>query len=196
MTDPVTFVLAVLAILATPGPTNTLLATSGASIGLKRSLPLILAEIIGYMISIHILALVIGPLLRESHALSVALRVTCAAYLFYMAWKLWRRPSDAIAADQPVRFRNVLVTTLLNPKAIIFAFVVVPHLSHGRLVQGAPYMAALAGMIVGVASLWISAGAALRASARETLSADLVRRCGAVVLSVFAAILSSSALTA
>jgi threonine/homoserine/homoserine lactone efflux protein len=35
------FILAVLALLATPGPTNTLMAAAGAQRGLVRSLPLL-----------------------------------------------------------------------------------------------------------------------------------------------------------
>jgi threonine/homoserine/homoserine lactone efflux protein len=196
MTDPIAFVLGVLALLATPGPTNTLLATSGAVAGIRRSLPLILAEIIGYMTSIHILALVIGPLVRASHVLSVGLRVACAAYLFYAAWRLWRDGSDALISDKPVRFRHVLVTTLLNPKAVVFAFVILPYLSQGQIAPALPYTLSLAAMIIGVAVSWISLGSALRAGAGQRINNGLVRRVGALVLCVFATVFSSSVLSA
>ena len=61
MTEPLAFILAVLGLLATPGPTNTLLAASGAAVGLRRSLHLIPAEVSGYLCSILALALVLGP---------------------------------------------------------------------------------------------------------------------------------------
>mgnify|MGYP006894100190 CR=1 FL=1 len=60
MTDPIAFVLAVIGLLATPGPTNTLLAASGAAVGFRRSLHLILAEAAGYLCSILVLAVMLG----------------------------------------------------------------------------------------------------------------------------------------
>lgn len=196
MTDPFTFVVAVLALLATPGPTNTLLATSGAAAGFARSAPLVAAEMLGYAISITLLALVIGPFVRASHELNIALRIVCAAFLFYSAWKLWQEGAAAIAGDQPVSFRRVLIATALNPKGIAFAFVIVPYLSHGQVMRALPYMAALMVCIAIVGSAWIGGGAALRAGAGASWGSGLARRTGAVVLCVFAAMVTGSAFSA
>jgi len=46
------FIGLIITILLTPGPTNTLLASSGIQAGIKRSLKLIPAEVIGYFIAI------------------------------------------------------------------------------------------------------------------------------------------------
>ncbi|MFY8031875.1 MAG: hypothetical protein ACOVO5_08585 [Devosia sp.] len=47
MTDPLLFLAAVLTLLGTPGPTNTLLATAGATAGVRRSLPRLLGVLGG-----------------------------------------------------------------------------------------------------------------------------------------------------
>ncbi len=65
MHDPVLFSLTVLAILATPGPTNTLLATSAALAGIRRSLPLIAAELAGYLTAISILHFLLAEMLAQ-----------------------------------------------------------------------------------------------------------------------------------
>ncbi len=194
MVEPIAFTLAALALLATPGPTNTLLATSGAAAGFKRSLHLVIAEITGYMISISALALVIGPLVHASHALDMALRVACGAYLLYAAWRLWREGAAALTSGEPVKFRRVLVATLVNPKGIVFAFVIVPHLSEGAPALAAPYMAALAGLIAIAGGAWIALGAAVRTGA--AVDSGLARRAGALVLCLFAVLVSGSAFTA
>jgi threonine/homoserine/homoserine lactone efflux protein len=196
VTEPLTFLLAVLALLATPGPTNTLLATSGASAGFGRSWYLIFAEMIGYAISVTTLALIVGPVVRTSHELSVALRIVCALFLFYSAWKLWREGAAALTSDKPVSFRRVLVATMLNPKGIVFAFVIVPHLHLGELTAAMPYMGALMAAIALIGGAWIAGGAVLRAGARASFSPAFARRAGAVVLCVFAALITGSTFTA
>lgn len=192
LADWYAFVLAALALLATPGPTNTLLATSGAAAGFNRSLKLILAEMLGYMVSITVLSLVIGPIVRASHDLSVALRIGCALFLVYAAWRLWREGAAEITSGKPVPFHRLLVATLLNPKGIVFAFVIVPFMAQGNVQAGLPYMAVLLALIGAVGSAWIGVGAAIKAGAH--FNGGIVRRAGAVVLCVFAAVISSSVL--
>jgi threonine/homoserine/homoserine lactone efflux protein len=150
---------------------------------------------IGYMISITTLAFLIGPIVRESHDVNVALRIACAAFLFYSAWKLWREGAAAITSDKPVSFRRVLIATALNPKGIVFAFVIVPHLADGQTAQALPYMAALLGMIGLVGGAWVAGGATLRAGVGEALSGGMARRAGALTLCLFAAVITGSTFT-
>lgn len=46
------FIGLVITILFTPGPTNTLLASSGVQVGVRKSLLLIPAEALGYIVAI------------------------------------------------------------------------------------------------------------------------------------------------
>ena len=68
MEDPLLFSLAVLTILGTPGPTNTLLATSGGAVGVKASLPLVPAEAAGYLIAIVAIGLALGAVVSAALA--------------------------------------------------------------------------------------------------------------------------------
>ena len=43
-----------------------------------------------------------------------------------MAWKLWGHTEEMLLRKGGVRLRRVFVTTLLNPKALIFAFAIIP----------------------------------------------------------------------
>ncbi|NBB14704.1 LysE family transporter [Caulobacter sp. SLTY] len=193
MIDPVAFILAALTLLATPGPTNTLLAMSGAAAGLRPSLRLLGAELGGYMISILTLGVVLGPLVKDNPAVGIVLKAACATYLIWLAVKLWREGSSSLVSSSPVKFRRVFTTTLLNPKAVIFAFVIVPHLAEGRPLQAIPYLAGLCALIFLVGGSWIALGAGLRARSGDIQIGGWVRRIGAGALVVFAAILGSSA---
>jgi len=54
------FIGLVITILLTPGPTNTLLASSGVQVGVRKSLLLIPAESVGYLIAITAWGMLIG----------------------------------------------------------------------------------------------------------------------------------------
>ncbi len=194
MTDPLAFALAVLALLVVPGPTNTLLAASGATSGFRGSLRIIPAEISGYAIAIGLLMIVFGPLAAAHPALTVLSRLVASLYLAWSAVMLWRHAEGtATAGGGRIDFRRVFTTTLLNPKALVFAFVIFPP-------PGSAALPALAGLfavlVVGVATLWIAVGAGLARSASEVATPARISRVAALVLSLFAVLIGGSAIAA
>lgn len=186
MQDPIVFSLAVLFILGTPGPTNTLLATSGALVGVRRSLPLIMAELSGYLIAIAALSLLLGEVLKAHPWLNTTLRVAIALYLVHAAWTLWQRGAAPAGSEQAIGFDRVFVTTLLNPKAIVFAFGVIPLSAP----HAAAYMVAFVSFVVLAALFWIGVGATLGRAAAD-YRGNVVPRISAVVLMFFAGLIAA-----
>jgi threonine/homoserine/homoserine lactone efflux protein len=86
--EPAAFAIACFPLLAAPGPTNTLLATSGAAIGVRGSLPLLAAELSGYLLAIFLLRVLVGPLIAAVPAFGIALRIAAVIYLLHLAAKL------------------------------------------------------------------------------------------------------------
>lgn len=194
LVEPLTFALAALALLAAPGPTNTLLVTSGAAVGLQRSLHLSLATL-GYLVGTIAMALVVGPIANASYIADIVMRIACGCYLLYAAWRLWRDGEATTPSDEPVPFQRVLIATSLNPKAIGFAFVIVPFLAPLRVQAVWPYLVALGVMAVAVGAGWIAVGAMIRAGARNSLAGGAVQKMGAAVLAAFALLIVGSVFT-
>lgn len=184
MTSPLAFLLAAITLLAAPGPTNALLATGGFGAGARGAWRLVAAVLAGYSASIALFVGVIGPLTRSSHALAFGLRAACAAWLVFLAVSLWRGPRAGVTAGA-VTPGKMFVTTLLNPKGMVLAFAVLPHLAQGHVGEAAPYCAALACVIVAVSSAWAGLGTALQARVSERV----VRRVSACVLVLSAVLL-------
>ncbi len=187
MTDPLLFLLAVLTILGTPGPTNTLLATAGATAGIRPSLHLLGAELSGYLIAILVIRVVLSPIIATWPVVGTVLKVMVAVYICWVAVKLWARPSALTGARQ-VSFRMVFITTLLNPKAIIFALTVIP-LTHADLWL---YFAAFAVCVVICGGGWILLGGAVGAASRGKHQ-GLIQKVAAVALGGFAGVILASA---
>ena len=114
MSDLATFLVAVTVILATPGPTNTLMATAGAVSGIRHSLHLLVAEVTAYITAIYAIRLVAAPILAQSPALRIALKTAVATYLVYLAIKLWRRPIVVDGTAEAITFSSVFATTDLS----------------------------------------------------------------------------------
>lgn len=188
-------ILGAFVLLAAPGPTNVLLAASGGAAGFVPSVRLCAAVVLGYAASIAALTLIVGPFAYASPWFNLGLRVACALFLLYAAWRLWREAGMAQISAAPVKFRRVLVATALNPKAVVLAYVIMPQFARGEPARIALYAIALAGFAAAVGAVWIAAGAAARASASGAVRAGAARRLGAIALCAFAVLMLGAPFT-
>ncbi len=144
------FLAAVLGLLLAPGPTNTLMGIAGAQRGLGHVARLLPAELAGYLTAILPLALLGGQVIDRFPAFALGLKMAAAVWIMILAVNLWRVGAGG-GWDGGVDARRIYVTTVLNPKALIFGLVLLP----------APQDAAFAGrlalfcaMVAGVALIW------------------------------------------
>ncbi len=183
------FVFAILALLLTPGPTNTLLTVGAASRGLRASLPLLAGELSGYLAVVVPLATVAAPLLDGRPALAIALRFAAACWVLFLAVRLWRVSSVEKTEDPspPVTVGQVFVTTVLNPKAPIIGLVIMPH---GALTQIAPSVGLFSLLVLGAGASFLVLGSLVGRA--PVLSPRLVYRVAAFFLVVFSIGLAGS----
>lgn len=187
MSDLLSFVLAVLALLATPGPTNTLMAASGAQRGVVKSLPLLAGELGGYAIAITVWIELVGAAAAGQPLVPVIAKFIAAAFLLWSAWKLWANAGHADLSQRGITLGRVFATTLINPKALVFAFAIFPHVG---FVDRLPYDGVFAVLVIATAVGWMTLGTVAARSSAGLLTSSRVERITAVALAVFAALLA------
>lgn len=176
------FALAVLGLLFTPGPTNTLLAVGGAlrfRQGVTRLVP---AEMAGYLLAVVPIWLLGEGLIRAIPDLAIVLQGVAGLWVGWLALHLSRQRAVSDATAATVTPGRVFVTTLFNPKALVFGLVLLPQLPGNRW-QG---LAVLALAILAVGTFWTGLGAVI---GRQPLAIVLLHRAAAVWLATLALIL-------
>jgi len=189
MTDPILFIIAVLTLLGTPGPTNTLLATSGATVGVRRSVRLLVGELAGYLIAVGAIRIVLGPVIHSYPLVGIALKAAVVLYLIWTAIKLWRHNAGLTQSEASVGIQAVFVTTLLNPKALIFSLSIIPT-NHTEV---AWYVLGFALLVPLVGFAWILVGRAIGAATGDRHT-GVVRKLASVALFGFAGVIAASVL--
>lgn len=181
MTDPFLFIAAVLVLLGTPGPTNTLLATSGATAGVRRSLPLLVGELAGYLIAVGTIRVVLGPVIHSYPLVGIGLKAAVVLYLIWTAIRLWRHDAGLTESQATIGMQAVFITTLLNPKALIFSLSIIPTNDP----QLGWYVLGFALLVPLVGFAWILLGRAIGVAAGDEHT-GMVRKVASVALVGFA----------
>jgi len=117
------FVAAIVLFLAIPGPGNLALVTSTAKGGIRGGLAATLGLIAGDQVLMWLAVAGVAAMLAAYPPAFHAVQWLGAAYLAWLGFKMLRaRPGDAPILNIHPRhyFRQALMITLLNPKAIVF----------------------------------------------------------------------------
>jgi len=185
-------IIALMVLLLTPGPTNTLMALAGAERGVRGASGLIAVETCAYLCVVVPLALAGSAVLAAVPGLLPAVTAAAAAWVLWLAIRLWRSPLAAQDASATVTPRRVFLTTLLNPKALVIGLVLMPGPDLPMRI------AVFAGLVCGAATAWIGLGALLvrRGDAAVTGLPPLLRRSAALWLGLLSAALALRAVLA
>ncbi len=113
---------------ASPGPSNFLLLASGVNFGFFRSVPLLLGISFGFLTMVLLVGLGLGQVLQSVPVVYTTLKIVCAAYVLWLAWKIARSksisPGKGAAVQRPISFVQAALFQLVNPKAWVVALIV------------------------------------------------------------------------
>jgi threonine/homoserine/homoserine lactone efflux protein len=150
---------------STPGPNNVMLATSGAKFGYRGALPQILGQTCGVAVQTFVTCLGLGSLFVAFPVLHQLLRVSGAAYLVYLAWKLSGSALGDAHESKPLTYGQAALFQAVNPKswvkAITLASVFMPV---GLSAPMGALLVSVLGLLIGLpsASMWALLGVAIR----------------------------------
>lgn len=172
MTDPImtpeTFasLLAIaFASFTTPGPNNAMLASSGATFGLRATLAHMLGVALGFAFMMLLVGLLLGGLFTQSALFREVLRWGGAGLMLWVAWKIATAGGigKAGARPRPMRFHEAAAFQWINPKAWVMALALTSQFVRPEApILTALVVAATCAAMGGFSSvLWAGSGALL-----------------------------------
>ena len=168
------FVVAVIVFLAIPGPGNLVLLTTTGKGGVRAGLAATLGLIVGDQVLMWLAVAGVATLLTTSPRLFTAVQWLGAAYLAWMGWRMIiAKPGAApvlkIRAGQ--YFRQALLITLLNPKAIVFYMAFFPLFVDPARHQGLATFGFMAATVASITLLYCAVAVTLARMFAERLRA-------------------------
>lgn len=166
------FALAYFAVLVMPGPGVTALVARVLARGLPGTPAFIAGFVAGALCWFTIAATGLAVLASTFAALFLAIRYAGAAYLLFLAWKLWHAPARPIGTAETAPesagrlFLAGLAINLGNPKVIVFFLALLPTVVDLGALTPIGF-AELAATVAVIASSVLSAYALLAARARR-----------------------------
>jgi threonine/homoserine/homoserine lactone efflux protein len=161
------FVLFAVVAAITPGPSNLILTSTGATLGVLRGLPSLFGVAIGMGIMMFLVAFGLGSLVLASPLIVYVLKWCGIGFLLWLSWKIAMAGRSEAAADaHALGFWQAAAFQWVNPKSwLVSASAVGTYLQAGA---GTAFAQALAfGMLFILAALpscflWLAFGAGVQ----------------------------------
>ncbi|ARO32880.1 hypothetical protein NXC14_PB00054 (plasmid) [Rhizobium sp. NXC14] len=180
------FASGVFTLLILPGPTNAILAMASQGLTVGRAIALLATVLLAYLAIVLPASGLAGSFLSDHPLVSQGVKLISATWVLYLALRLWGMGSSQVEA---VSVRQLAVTTLLNPKALIIGLTMLPPAAE---LPAAGSITILASVVLAVSSIWLSVGRVILG--RDKRIPSFARRCGSATLVAFSAVLTFSAL--
>jgi len=110
----------------TPGPNNLLSSYSGFSFGIKKTLPLIYGVTFGFPLLIIIINSGLIIFFKKFPEVQEIIKILGSIFILYFAYKVaFSKSNGEQKIKNPTKFFNMLFFQFINPKAVLFAIIVV-----------------------------------------------------------------------
>jgi threonine/homoserine/homoserine lactone efflux protein len=127
------FSLVYLLAVASPGPGIAAIVARVLGRGTRGAPAFIAGFLVGDLIWLTLAATGLAMLAQTAYTVFVVVKFAGAAYLLYLAYRLWTAPAAPLTGAQPERrerplqlFMGSLALTLGNPKTMVFFLAVLP----------------------------------------------------------------------
>jgi threonine/homoserine/homoserine lactone efflux protein len=172
---------------SSPGPSVAALVARVLSRGHRSVWPFLIAMWIGEATWLALAAWGVSAIAQSFHLAFLAIKWMGAAYLLFLAWKIWNAPA-ALESGVPERrssgkmFAAGLAITLGNPKIMIFYMALLPAMidvDHISLPGWAELTATMLAVLIAVDCAWVTMAAKARLLLRSPRAIRAVNRCSA-----------------
>ena len=180
------FAAGVFTLLILPGPTNAILAMASQGLTAGRAIALLATVLCAYLAIVLPASSLASSFLRDHPLVAQGVKLVSATWVLYLALRLWGIGSSRII--EAVNLRQLAVTTLLNPKALIIGLTMVPPTKE---ISATASIAILTFVVLAASSIWLTIGRVILG--REKQIPSFARRCGSATLVAFSAVLTFSA---
>ena len=112
------FLLFAFSQIATPGPANMIMLSTGAKYGFRNALPFVSGVIVGKQIIIWPIGFGLMLLNKDHPYIFIFFKYISAGYILWLAWRIANMRISAKTSDRPAPgFLSGLIVHPLNPKA-------------------------------------------------------------------------------
>ncbi|MDE2240385.1 MAG: LysE family translocator [Rhodospirillales bacterium] len=193
------FCVALAVMAGTPGPGIAALVSRILTNGFWDVLPFLAAMWVGEAIWLTVAMLGLSALAHSFAFMFLVLKYAGAAYLLFLAWKMWRAPVNiedaALPRRRPLRmFGAGLMVTLGNPKIMVFYLAVLPaiiDIRHVTLGRWAILTAALFCVLPATDLTWSFVATRARRLLRSPKAMRVANRTSAGVMAGAAAVIAA-----
>jgi threonine/homoserine/homoserine lactone efflux protein len=127
------FIVATVALIALPGPSNLYILSRGLAAGRRVALASALGIETGTVVFVVLTALGLSAVIAASNQALATLHYLGAAYLFFLAWRAWRSrsvlemPGVSRTASLTSCYRQGVLIGISNPKVALFFLAFFPQ---------------------------------------------------------------------